>query len=522
MSYAARLPAGRDTRRSERAARLALVLALAAFFVQSARGIESESLTFDEPPAIGSAHLAFRRHDLRLVKERPPLLGLFITPALVLSGDPRLPPVGDPRDVVADGRFGDAFLHDAGNDPIRILRVCRYTVLVLSLGLGAAIWAWAVRLGGPGAGILAAVLFAFCPNLLAHSRIAANDMTCAIFVFVAVFALDAFRRRPTPARAALAGVGLGLALAAKLSAVLVLPLAALVLLDDLRRRGRDAALPAAIVAAAAVLTLGACMGGTFDYGTYLAAFGHVYRGTRPGYLFYLGGALSPRPWWYYHLYAAAIKTPLSLLALFGAGTLVLLRRARDRMAAVLVLGPILLFLVASCFDTANIGLRRILPIYPFVILAAAQSIERRAATLGIVVLCAWQAVAVLRIAPHHLSYFNELVGGPTGGILHLDDSNIDWGQDLPSLRRWLDAHPGLPVRLDYFGAARPGTYGIRLPAMDEDREICAPERAVYAVSAHLLVFFEKVARERGPACSWLHRHRPVDRAGYSIWVYDFR
>jgi len=69
------------------------------------------------------------------------------------------------------------------------------------------------------------------------------------------------------------------------------------------------------------------------------------------------------------------------------------------------------------------------------------------------------------------------------------------------LRRWLDAHPHTPVRLE---------------------EVCAPRREVCVVSAHLLVFFEKMALERGPSCSWLGRYRPVDRIGFSMYVYDFR
>jgi hypothetical protein len=58
-----------------RAARIAVPVFLAAFFLQSSLGIESESLTFDEEPAIGSAYLAFRTQDLRLVKERPARAG---------------------------------------------------------------------------------------------------------------------------------------------------------------------------------------------------------------------------------------------------------------------------------------------------------------------------------------------------------------------------------------------------------------------------------------------------------------
>jgi hypothetical protein len=523
------LPSDGPTAPRERqgARRIAVVVLLAAFFAESSLGIESESVTYDEGAAIGSAYLAFRQRDLRLIHERPPLLGLFITVPLVVSGEPRLPAVGDPRDDVADYHFGDALLHDMGNDPIRVLRVCRYTVLVLSVGLGLALYAWAFRLGGSAAGLLALVLFSLCPNLLAHSRIAANDMTCAIFVFVALFALERALRDPSPRRTIGAGITLGFALTSKLSAALILPLVPLVCLLAGPSAARAVVPRLGLLLVAALLTVGACMGGTFDYPAYVSAFRDIYKATGGAkYLWYLGGEFSWQPWWYYHLYAAAIKTPLPLMLLFATGTAVFLRRERRWAERALVLGPILLFVGASCFDRANIGLRRILPIYPFVILVASQAVQvglprlPKAALLGLLVL--WQLASLVRVTPHHLSYFNELVGGPRRGIFHLDDSNIDWGQDLPSLRRWLDAHPGLPVRLAYWGTGRPATYGMTLPLMTESREICDPLPAVYAVSAHYLVYFEKVARVQGPRCSWLTRYQAADRIAYSMYIYDFR
>src|SRR5204863_240045 len=156
------------------------------------------------------------------------------------------------------------------------------------------------------AGLLATLLFAFCPNLLAHSRIAANDMTCTIFFFIAIFALGRMIRDPTTARAVAAGIALGLALAAKLTAVLLLPLVALVFLLAWPAAPRAVTLRFDVLALTAIATLGACMGGTFDYAAYLDAFHDVYRGTTANYLYYLDGRFSPQPWWYYHLYAAAI------------------------------------------------------------------------------------------------------------------------------------------------------------------------------------------------------------------------
>jgi len=54
----------------------------------------------------------------------------------------------------------------------------------------------------------------------------------------------------------------------------------------------------------------------------------------------------------------------------------------------------------------------------------------------------------------------DLGGGARGGWRHLVDSNLDWGQDLPALRDWVDAHGGTPVYLAYFGTADPKAYGI--------------------------------------------------------------
>src|SRR6187401_2420887 len=48
-------------------------------------------------------------------------------------------------------------------------------------------------------------------------------------------------------------------------------------------------------------------------------------------------------------------------------------------------------------------------------------------------------VSSLRVYPHELAYFNAFAGGPESGHLHLLHSNLDWGQDLLYLDRWLKA-----------------------------------------------------------------------------------
>ena len=66
------------------------------------------------------------------------------------------------------------------------------------------------------------------------------------------------------------------------------------------------------------------------------------------------------------------------------------------------------------------------------------------------------AIVAMAIWPHYLSYFNFLAGGPAGGHRHLIDSNLDWGQDLFELRRWLERNPqSEPIGLAYYGTVEP-------------------------------------------------------------------
>jgi hypothetical protein len=91
--------------------------------------------------------------------------------------------------------------------------------------------------------------------------------------------------------------------------------------------------------------------------------------------------------------------------------------------------------------------------------------------------------------PNYIAYFNPL-GPPERAYEHLVDSNLDWGQDLPGLSRWLGEHNSgaakQPVYLAYFGNGRPAYYGIEAvplpPPVDIRRELpLAP--GLYCISA---------------------------------------
>lgn len=175
-----------------------------------------------------------------------------------------------------------------------------------------------------------------------------------------------------------------------------------------------------------------------------------------------------RGWWYYYLYALAIKLPLSTGALLvGAALAAIGRRDLDlRGTAPLVALAAAPVLAMSLLTDINLGLRYVLPSLPFLfLLASSAAAQGRPAWWKS--LCftavAYNAVVLARIHPHELSYFNELIGGPTKGRFHLIDSNIDWGEDLRRLGKWLEKNPdwAREVRLAYMGTVPPEFEGIR-------------------------------------------------------------
>ena len=128
---------------------------------------------------------------------------------------------------------------------------------------------------------------------------------------------------------------------------------------------------------------------------------------------------------------------------------------------------------------------------------------------------------VARIAPHYLAFFNTVSGGPEKGPEYLLDSNIDWGQDLKNLRRWLDQHGYKKVCLSYFGQADRVYYGFGPTEPPFGAEVRSwgvyPDCVVAASVTPLHGLYTKPEW-----LAWLLPMTPTARIGYSIYVYDLR
>jgi hypothetical protein len=188
---------------------------------------------------------------------------------------------------------------------------------------------------------------------------------------------------------------------------------------------------------------------------------------------------------------------------------------------------------AAVWSSLNIGHRHLLPIYPalFILAGAAGAWVTHGRWIGrglVVIGLGGVIAASVWIWPDYLAYFNWASGGPDRAYRRFVDSSLDWGQDLPTLKRWLKENvyseeDPEPVYLCYFGTASPRYHGLecrRLPGMtdfDFDRppQLEPISGGTYCVSATVL---------QGIYCrpeKWTEKAtKRYDQLWRKYWVYQ--
>lgn len=452
--------------------------------------LRETSITIDEFGHLPAGYHLLTTGDFGYCSLNPPLLtGLTALPLLFMD----LPDEGRPGPLGRDAGYdfwanGYRFMDLHRADYLAAYTAARHVNLGLAVLLGILLFVWAGQLvpQHPNrAGLLAAGLTWFSPDVLAHARLVTTDLGCALTIALALFAGHALVRRPDALRALGLGVAVGLAMLAKFTAVLlyvVLPLQALLLVRGGSRRV-FAAQAAALLVSVVVIDTGYLW---HDVGTSIdapagaaasrlpaplpAAFGHALDVQRadaqsgdPSYLLgerYHGGR------WNYYLVLLAAKLPLSLLLLALWGIVAGIRQpaARRRDAVLLLLPAAACVAGFSLLSQKQLGIRQILPALPLFwlwvacVLARARWDPPRVAALALLAL--WLGGALARQYPDYLGQFNAAVGGHSAGHRVALDSNLDWGQDLIRLHRFLDSHGAGRIRLYYFGRVDPALYGI--------------------------------------------------------------
>ena len=203
-------------------------LALLAVLALLAYGAASrKSVTFDEVAHLTAGYTYWAYDDYRLHPENGNLPQRWVALPVHL-GEFRFPPL-EPPDWPASAVYelGHRFLFGVGNDPESMLRRGRAMTLLLTLALGVAVYAWSRHLFGRVGGFVSLTLYAFNPHVLAHGALMTSDVAASLFFLVALRAIGRLLERLTPARLLASVAAVSGLLLAKMSGVLILPMAAI-------------------------------------------------------------------------------------------------------------------------------------------------------------------------------------------------------------------------------------------------------------------------------------------------------
>jgi hypothetical protein len=235
---------------------------------------------------------------------------------------------------------------------------------------------------------------------------------------------------------------------------------------------------------------------------------------------YMLGERSYNGWWYYYLVVFVLKTPLPILIMLCWAIVLFTRNIREEKERNVFVYLLTFIVVYFAFFSAKgmcLGVRYLLPIYGPIFLLTGQILKKGARLTKIVMstLTVWLVVGIIYIFPHHLSFFNLFAGGPENGYKYLANSNADWGQDLISLRDYMDEHGIEQVYLSHFGLVRPEIYGVTYVPIPVDGNFSGTA----AISVNHLLGISPW-KEIGDSYQWLRQKEISGRAGYSILIYE--
>jgi len=489
--------------------------------------------------------------------------------------------------------FASQFLYYSGNNPDQILLWARIPMILILIFLGWFLFYWTKKLFGNKTALLSLFLFSFSPTFLAHGRLITTDIGATLGVVLSTYFWLKFLKNPTKRNIFFAGIIFGIAMLLKFSLILLVPFFAIITLIyswlqkgrkyilkylglaflvgiigmvfiiwpvyqyhiwnyPLERQVRDTqfllsttAIPKPLIAINEWMLNYSILRPFSQY--LLGLFLALNRSTSGNTTYFLG-EISAAGWKNYFPVIYSIKEPLTfhiltLIALLYPAWLIKMpfwqnpfqrikNWIRNHFPEFTMLCFIGIYWVTSLTSNLNIGVRHLLPVFPFTFILVSAGIinllkapylKLKYTFLGI--LCLWQITSVISVYPHFLAYFNELAGGPDNGYIYAVDSNLDWGQDLKRLKNWLDENNIEKIYVDYFGGGNLEYYlkekyspwwGTRNP--DE-----FPKGNYLAVSASLLQGGRglpvKGFNQPWGYYLWLNNFKPVARIGYSIFVF---
>jgi hypothetical protein len=525
---------------------------LLAFLAALLSLLPQKGLFIDDSMHMPAGYSYLLTHDYRLNQEHPPLIKLlsglglwrlhpqfpFDSPGWQQAATPE-----DPEDGMT--RIEEAFFDRNAAQFEQIAFYGRLPVLVIPLLLLLAVWWFTRQLFGPVAALIAVFLLATEPNIAGNSIVVQNDIASALALLLFVIALKKFLTDDGMLGALLLGGALGLALVTKYSLLVLVPVAFAILVIRaswrlIRKRfsvKSEVLLPLVVFGAAYFILIAFYSFGVdippllpryFVYGVHM-----VVQDTREGRPAFLLGQVSDTGWWYYFPVAFALKTtiPFLVTSIGGLVWAVIQVFRGKRYVLLYALLPGVLYLGLTMTSHLNIGVRHLLPMFPFVAVTGAALVAalveagtRRSRVLGVscaLVLLAPSLAIAISTFPNYLTYFNPLAGGSERGWQKLSDSNVETGQEVKPLARYLQARGENRVTGIMVGGEFLKFYGVELedfPGWYDDDDPSDPETKYVAIGAW---YFSEIdlSDEQKEIIDRYRHQQPEAMVGNSIFVF---
>jgi hypothetical protein len=505
---------------------IAAVLLLFMMAALACGAMRDESITFDEVAHIGAGVSYLQKLDLRLNEEHPPLAKALAAIPLAMRGVKAdysniswtFSGSGFFKQFFGEWVFGHLLIA-TWNDPISTLFWARVPMLLVTLALGWALYAYGAKLGGPAGGLLCLCAYATMPAFLTFGPLVLTDTVITLFCLLTLWTFADMWRSPSRATVLKFGWALGAAILSKFSAGLLF-FCFLIFILSLRRRA-VAGMPSPS-AKAELRTWRRRRWGSLIKGTLLAAvvvyvvylvlswneptgfFSSIphfpaspafrrllmpvalflrglitfaFTASRPTFLL---GRAYPHGEWFYFPIVFVLKSPLAFLALLLLALVVaVVAKARLVQPAAILQGFelhwravwifLLVFTAACLLSRLTISIRHFLiPMTLLILLlaplprllAALQRSGWRAARVGTWLIAALALVLIvtaIRAYPNFMPFLNSFsMGRPNYELVN--DSNMDWNQALPQVEPWVQRRGLQDVLIDEYGFFNPRVY----------------------------------------------------------------
>ncbi len=456
----------------------------AAMFGQLPLSVRQVSQTSDEATHLYSGYRYLKCGDLTLSPEHPPLAKVIAAaPLLAMNFEVNCAPF---KGTDLQQAFTGLTWFYTQNWPAA-LASARMAISIFTVGLCLLVWITARRMFGIPTAIVASLLLIFEPNVLAYGSLVMTDAPVTCMLLFAVMGFYLWVRQRTILFFLLTALAMGLTLLAKDSGVVVVPiLGALAITDALaqpkggRPKWQLALRNLLAVALISVLALGIVWSGygmrfaaypaatqlqdprptapsasqrvMLELGdrhllpqAYLEGFARTLAISNQGSVAFVAGKTYLHAPWFSTPLNFLIRNTAAMLAMIllaGFGIAITFRQQRRKRLFLLV--PAAIYLAVCLHASINVGVRYLLPMFPFLLIAVADGcveLARRVRWVSYALPCllVLHAASSLHAYPNYLSYANDLWGGPARAYKY--EPWLDWGQAYSQAKDYLDRHP---------------------------------------------------------------------------------